>query len=72
MAFQLDAQVAKEVEPKKQKARSRTRDRIYRLLQVAELNEKLAKANAELQAKQDNLREVEAQVAALQKTPGID
>eukprot|EP00913_Durusdinium_trenchii_P027396 g25699.t2 len=53
-AMDTYSKVAKEVEPKKQK--------------VAELNEKLAKANAELQAKQDNLRDVEAQVAALQKT----
>eukprot|EP00434_Breviolum_minutum_P018353 symbB.v1.2.016193.t2/scaffold1223.1/size130870/6 len=52
-AMDTYSKVAKEVEPKKQK--------------VAELNEKLAKANAELQAKQDNLREVETQVAALQK-----
>ncbi|CAK9099813.1 Dynein axonemal heavy chain 6 (Axonemal beta dynein heavy chain 6) (Ciliary dynein heavy chain 6) [Durusdinium trenchii] len=52
-AMDTYSKVAKEVEPKKQK--------------VAELNEKLAKANAELQAKQDNLRDVEAQVAALQK-----
>ncbi|CAL1172366.1 unnamed protein product, partial [Cladocopium goreaui] len=52
-AMDTYSKVAKEVEPKKQK--------------VAELNEKLAKANAELQAKQDNLREVESQVAALQK-----
>ncbi|CAJ1374899.1 unnamed protein product [Effrenium voratum] len=53
-AMDTYSKVAKEVEPKKQK--------------VAELNDKLAKANSELQAKQDNLREVESQVAALQKT----
>ncbi|CAJ1337950.1 unnamed protein product [Effrenium voratum] len=52
-AMDTYSKVAKEVEPKKQK--------------VAELNDKLAKANSELQAKQDNLREVESQVAALQK-----
>ncbi|CAE7211449.1 DNAH6 [Symbiodinium sp. KB8] len=52
-AMDTYSKVAKEVEPKKQK--------------VAELNDKLAKANAELKAKQDNLHEVESQVAALQK-----
>ncbi|CAE7499104.1 DNAH6, partial [Symbiodinium sp. CCMP2456] len=52
-AMDTYSKVAKEVEPKKQK--------------VAELNEQLAKANAELKAKQDNLHEVESQVAALQK-----
>ena len=36
---------------------------------VAELNAQLAKANAELKTKQDNLREVEAQVGALRKGP---
>eukprot|EP00930_Biecheleria_cincta_P027502 TRINITY_DN19311_c0_g1_i1.p1 TRINITY_DN19311_c0_g1~~TRINITY_DN19311_c0_g1_i1.p1 ORF type:complete len:4103 (-),score=885.99 TRINITY_DN19311_c0_g1_i1:122-12430(-) len=53
--FAMDSysKVAKEVEPKKAK--------------VAELNAQLAKANAELKTKQDNLREVESQVAALQK-----
>jgi len=52
-AMDTYSKVAKEVEPKKAK--------------VAELNAQLAKANGELKAKQDNLREVEDQVAALQK-----
>eukprot|EP00931_Biecheleriopsis_adriatica_P066335 TRINITY_DN4071_c0_g1_i5.p1 TRINITY_DN4071_c0_g1~~TRINITY_DN4071_c0_g1_i5.p1 ORF type:complete len:3484 (+),score=878.42 TRINITY_DN4071_c0_g1_i5:1149-10454(+) len=52
-AMDTYSKVAKEVEPKKQK--------------VAALNKELAAANAALKEKQDNLRDVEEQVAALEK-----